>query len=70
MIRSQIAISILGPALAAACVVAAAGAVIPQPEDVLKGHGLTVEGGARPTCSPPSRRSNLESTKLSEFSSN
>ena len=45
MIRSRVALVILGPALAVACAVAAARADDSRPEDVLKSHGLSVRRG-------------------------
>jgi clan AA aspartic protease (TIGR02281 family) len=45
MIRSWVALVILGPALALACTFAAARADDSRPEDVLKSHGLSVRRG-------------------------
>ena len=71
MIRSWVALVILGPALAVACTVTAARADDPQPEDVLKSHGLSVQ--TRGLDLRPRRRvrqSSSNSTKPSVFSSN
>jgi clan AA aspartic protease (TIGR02281 family) len=45
MIRFRVAINMLGPALAMACVVASARGDQVQPEDVLKSHGLSIKRG-------------------------